>query len=134
MESSRSKLETFSGLLEVKYSESFTDQYFNEHPYRYNLLGLSKMLTDYGVENGVTQIIDKEQDISEIVTLFIAQFGGVFVTVYKVESTQVSFIWYVVSVLKPYRENKLSGKSKEKVTTLNENKDNNVFMLVHFKE
>ena len=32
-----------------------------------------------------------------------------------------------------YRENKLSGKLKELVSTLNEDEDNNVFMLVEFK-
>jgi len=32
-----------------------------------------------------------------------------------------------------YRENKLSGKLKELVATLNENKDNNVYMLATFK-
>ena len=31
------------------------------------------------------------------------------------------------------RENKLSGKLKELVASLNENKDNNVFMFVDFK-
>ena len=32
-----------------------------------------------------------------------------------------------------YRENRLSGKLKELVATLNEYEDNNVFMLVNFK-
>ena len=32
-----------------------------------------------------------------------------------------------------YDENRLSGKLKELVATLNENEDNNVFMFVHFK-
>ena len=41
MGSSISTFEAVLGLLEVKHTESFTDQYFNEHPYRYNLLGLS---------------------------------------------------------------------------------------------
>ena len=94
-------LNAFLGLLEVKHTESFTDQYFNEHPYRYNLFGLSTMLYDYGVENGATQITDKEKDIFEIVTPFIAQFGGSFVTVYKVDSAQVSFLWDGVNHILP---------------------------------
>ena len=32
-----------------------------------------------------------------------------------------------------YSDNKLSGKLKELVSTLNEDEDNNVFMLVEFK-
>ena len=98
MRSSRSTLETFLGLLEVKHTESFTDQHFNAHPYRpyrpyrFNLPGLSKMFSDYDVENGSAQITSKEQDLFEIVTPFIAQFGGGVVTVYKVDSSQVSFL------------------------------------------
>ena len=33
-----------------------------------------------------------------------------------------------------YKENKLSGQLKELVSTLNEDEDNNVFMIVHFKK
>ena len=42
---------TFLDLLEVKYTDSFSRQYFNEHPHKYNLFGLSSMLSDYGIEN-----------------------------------------------------------------------------------
>ena len=83
---------TFLDLLNVKHTKSFADQYFNEHPHKNNLLGVSKMLTDYGVENAGARIKDKEQNISEIETPFIAHFGGGFVVVYKVESNNVSFL------------------------------------------
>ena len=39
----------------------------------------------------------------------------------------------LIELKQAYRENRLSGKLKELVTTLNEDEDNNVFMLVHFK-
>ena len=68
------------------------------------MFGLSKMLRDYGVENGATQIQDKENDISQIQTPFIAQFSGDFVAVQKVEPENVSFLWkgsnHVLSVIK----------------------------------
>ena len=83
----------FLGILGVRYTESFSDQYFNEHPHKYNLFGLSKMLSDYGVENAATRILDKEQDLPEIETPFIAQFGGDFAAVFKVDSENVSFLW-----------------------------------------
>ena len=44
MRNSRSTFGTLLGLLKVRHTKSFTDQHFNEHPYRYNLPGLSKML------------------------------------------------------------------------------------------
>ena len=39
----------------------------------------------------------------------------------------------LIELKEAYRENKLSGKLKELVATLNEDEDNNVFMLVNFK-
>ena len=39
----------------------------------------------------------------------------------------------LIELKQAYKENKLSGKLKELVATLNEMEDNNVFMLVHFK-
>jgi len=84
---------TYLDLLNVKHTKSFSDQYFNEHPHKNNLFGLSKMLSDYGIENAATRIEDKEQNLSEIETPFIAHFGGDFVVVNKVESDNVSFLW-----------------------------------------
>ena len=53
-------------LLEVKHTKSFSDLYFNEHPHKNNLYGLSKLLSDYGIRNAVTHIEDKESDIYNI--------------------------------------------------------------------
>ena len=39
----------------------------------------------------------------------------------------------LIELRQAYRENKLNGKLKELVATLNENEDNNVFMIVAFK-
>ena len=83
----------FLELLNVKHTKSFADQYFNEYAHKYNLYGLSKMLSDYGIENAATRISDKENDISEIETPFIAHFGGDFVVVHAVDSENVSFLW-----------------------------------------
>ena len=53
----------FLDLIGVRYTESFSSRYFNEHPHKYNLYGLSKMLSDYGIENEAVQIPDKENNI-----------------------------------------------------------------------
>ena len=60
-------LESYLALLEVKHSESFTEQYFNEHPYKFRLYGISKILFDYSVDNRATQIPEKEQNLLEII-------------------------------------------------------------------
>ncbi|MDR0231578.1 MAG: hypothetical protein LBI82_05605, partial [Dysgonamonadaceae bacterium] len=67
--------------LKVKHTSNFSNQYFNEHPHKYNLFGISKMLFDYGIENAGTRIVDKEQDLLNIELPFIAHFGGDFVVV-----------------------------------------------------
>jgi uncharacterized membrane protein len=51
------------------------------------------MLSEYGIENAGTKIVDKEKDIFDIELPFIAHFGGDFVVVYKVEQQKVYCIW-----------------------------------------
>ena len=84
---------TFLELLKVKHTREFSNRYFNEHPHKYNLFGLSKMLSDYGIDNAATRIADKEKDIVEIATPFMAHFGEDFAVVHQVEPDKVSFIW-----------------------------------------
>ena len=77
---------TLLSLLGVKYTESFSDKYFNEHPNKYNLYGLSKMLSDYNIRVGATKIENKENDLFRITLPFIAHVGGEFVAVKKVSA------------------------------------------------
>jgi hypothetical protein len=51
------------------------------------------MLSDYGVENAGTKIIDKEKDIFDIELPFIAHFGGEFVIVHKIDPDKVYYLW-----------------------------------------
>jgi hypothetical protein len=84
---------TFLQLLKVKHTKSFTNKIFNEHPHKYNMYGLSKMLSDYGIENAGTRIADKEKDIFNIEMTFIAHFGSEFVIVYKITLDTVYYLW-----------------------------------------
>ena len=86
-------LTSFLELLNVKHTKSFTNKHFNEHPHKYNLYGLSKMLSDYGVENNAIRIEDKEKDLLNIPLPFIAHTGSDFVVVYKIDKDDVSYIW-----------------------------------------
>lgn len=83
---------SFLELLNVKHTKEFSRKYFNEHPHKYNLFGLSKMLSDYGVENAATKIQNKENDIFNIETPFIAFTGSDFISVYEITSDSVSYI------------------------------------------
>jgi len=73
-------------LLNVKHTNDFSNRFFNEHPHKHNLYGLSKMLSDYGISNAATRIEEKESDLANIELPFVAQVGGDFVVVYKVIS------------------------------------------------
>ena len=84
---------SFLNVLKVKYTGDFSNKHFNEHPHKYNLFGISKMLSDYGIENAGTRIEDKEQDLFNIELPFIAHFGSDFVVVYKIESGKVHYLW-----------------------------------------
>ena len=53
-------------LLKVSYTESFSNKTFNEHPHKFNLYGLSRILSDYGIRKAATQIVDKENDLFHI--------------------------------------------------------------------
>jgi len=93
MSTQQNTFTTFLELLKVKHTRGFSNKFYNEHPHKNNLFGLSKMLSDYGVENGGIMIPDKNNDISEIETPFIAQFSGDFVVVDNVDANKVSFLW-----------------------------------------
>jgi len=84
---------SFLEALEVKHTDDFSNGYFNEHPHKYNLFGISKMLSDYGIENAGTRIADKEQDLFNIECPFIAHIGSDFVVVYKIEPDKVHYLW-----------------------------------------
>ena len=85
MKSGQNVFVSFLELLKVKHTGKFSNRYFNEHPHKNNLFGISKMLSDYGVKNAGTRIEDKEKDLFNIECPFIAHIGG-FVVVYKVEN------------------------------------------------
>lgn len=76
----------------MKHTKRFSDKYYNEHPHKYNLYGISKMLSNYKIENAATTIKDKENDIFNIETPFIAHAGGDFVIVHKVQQSKIQYI------------------------------------------
>lgn len=55
----KSLLTEFLELLHVKHTVSYTNRYFQEHPHKYNLFGLSRMLEEYGIPNTGLKLKDK---------------------------------------------------------------------------
>jgi len=83
----------YLNLLGVKYTQCFSNKYFNEHPHKYSLFGLSKMLSEFNIENVAAKVSDKEQSLFELETPFIAHTGADFVVVSKITSEKVHYIW-----------------------------------------
>ncbi|WP_352422602.1 vitamin K epoxide reductase family protein [Proteiniphilum sp.] len=82
---------TFLDLLGVKYTHTFSNKYFNEHPHKYNLFGLSSMLSDYGIENVGVKISDKNE-IRSLEPPFIVHTGNDFAIVEKLTGDQIQYI------------------------------------------
>lgn len=85
--------ESFLKFMNVKYTNSYSDSYYDNHPYKYSLYGLSKMLSDYKVENVSIRLKNKRQGLGMLDVPFIAHFGNDFVVVYGKDCGSVSYQW-----------------------------------------
>lgn len=83
---------SFLRLLKVKHTNSFSNKYFNENPNKYNLFGISSMLSYYGVENKALNLKDKN-DIYLLETPFIAHTNTDFVIVEEILAQNIQYIW-----------------------------------------
>lgn len=82
-------------LLHVKFTDRFTTEYFNEHPHKYNLWGLSDMLSGYGVDNMALRVKeeDKGNTLSRLTAPFIAYVGNDFGLIYKITDEDIHYSW-----------------------------------------
>ncbi|MDR1883474.1 MAG: thioredoxin domain-containing protein [Prevotella sp.] len=83
----------FLRLLHVKHTKAFSNKYYNEHPHKYNLFGLSRMLSDYGIGTKGIRATDKENALQELDVPFVAHTGGDFVVVFKITPEKVYYLW-----------------------------------------
>lgn len=90
-------------LLNVKHTDKYTNAYFNEHPYKYSLFGLSKMLNHYGVYNKGIRITNKD-DIYSLETPFIAHIGNDFVTVKDISKENITYYWHQKKLTIPIKD------------------------------
>lgn len=84
---------SFLHLLGVKYTDVFSNKYFNEHPHKYSLYGLSKMLSEYNVENAAIKIQNKKEGLSELEAPFIAYTASDFVVVKEITPERIHYLW-----------------------------------------
>ncbi|WP_165045093.1 thioredoxin domain-containing protein [Dysgonomonas sp. ZJ709] len=94
----------FLKLLKVKHTTGFTSKLYNEHPHKYNMFGLRKMLSEYNIENVGVRINNKEEDIHSLEPPFIAHTGSDFVVVEKITPTKVHYNWQGKQIINTVKE------------------------------
>lgn len=88
----RSILSLLLKQLGVNHTTSYTNKVYSEHPHKNNMFGLSRMLTDYGVENAGVRISDKDE-ITNLEIPFIAQIANDLVLVSSIGNNMIDFVW-----------------------------------------
>lgn len=83
---------SFLKCTKVKYTNAMANRIYNEHPNKYNLLGISQMLKLYGIENVGLTVWNREEDLMNIHLPFIAYVGDEFVVIYKITQDKVFYI------------------------------------------
>lgn len=91
MKLSKNLFTTLLRLLNIKHTYSFSSQYFNDHPYKNTIYGLSIMLSYYQIENRALKFKDKDI-LPNIDTPFIAHFNNDFVIVQNIDNNTVQYI------------------------------------------
>jgi hypothetical protein len=79
-------------LLKVKYTKSFSEKLYNEHPDKDSLWGLSKILLKYGIESLGLKLNEKEALLSLDVPL-ISVYENQFIVIYKITPNSIYYIY-----------------------------------------
>lgn len=87
----------------LKYT-GFSYKYYEEHPYKYSMLGLSMMLNDYGIANKGVRTQTKDEAVKELVPPYIAHINHDFVNVYGKTDEKIFYIWRGVDIKSTYSE------------------------------
>lgn len=77
--------------LNVKYTQSYSNNLFEEHPHKYDLYGISQMLHEYHIPNMGIRMTNKE--LHSLDSPFIAHIGNDFVVVTRIEDNTVHYRW-----------------------------------------
>ena len=73
---------SFLKSMHIKHTSYYANRLYNNHPHKYNLYGLSKMLELYNIPNLALKITDL--DLNTINTPFIAHIESNFIIVEQI--------------------------------------------------
>lgn len=80
-------------LLSINYTLNYTFKYYETHPNKYNLLGISQMLDAYLVENVGVHVDSTSDNLKEFQCPFLACVNTHFVVVTCITSDTVTYIY-----------------------------------------
>lgn len=80
-------------LLKVKHTRKFSEKYYQENPNKYNLYGISKMLSDYHVDNAGIRVEKNPESLLEFEAPYVAHIGSDFVIIVKTTKEKVNYLW-----------------------------------------
>lgn len=90
--------------LSVKYTKHFAVKYYEQHPNKDNLYGLSEMLNFYNIENVAVEFKKDLTALQEMETPFVAFFDHEFVLVSATENGSTDFIWHEKKISLPHEK------------------------------
>ncbi|MCC8198069.1 MAG: hypothetical protein LIP06_05685 [Tannerellaceae bacterium] len=94
---------SFLKALGVKYTSSYANCFFNEHPYKYTLFGISRMLDAYQIES-VTIQIEEEKDIRVLEAPLLVPLNSHFALVEEITANHVAYQWLETVEIQPVEE------------------------------
>ena len=80
-------------ILSIKHTEDFTIRFYESHPHKNNLFGLSEMLRYYNIENVAAEIQKTQENLSSLDVPFVAYVDHEFVLVRHVSTEAIIYSW-----------------------------------------
>lgn len=81
---------TLLNILGVKHTHFYSCKYYNEHPFKYNMYGLSKMLSSYGIDS--LGIMTDSTTLLKEKLPYVAYMNKEFLVVYRISNEKV-YCW-----------------------------------------
>lgn len=98
----RNIIQVFLCAIGIPYTKQFSEELFEGHPNKNNMLGLSQMLKVYGMDMIGVRFTEKE-DV-ELPIPCIVHINGGFVVATKLAGNKISYLWNDNSVTKEFSE------------------------------
>ncbi|MCD8178556.1 MAG: hypothetical protein LUE98_14490 [Tannerellaceae bacterium] len=91
----------FLSLLKVKHTSNYSNKYFDEHPNKNNLLGISQMLSNYKIENIAFKVDPTKDSLKEIEPPFLVHVKDGFSLVTGLNNEQIELYIKEEKILLP---------------------------------